>query len=299
MQNKIDKKYVVWIWLGLIFASFVRNVYNIYSDIAGVVGESAAKIALKVFYIILDYGIIETAVTYLVAFVAYIIMARRHANYLSRADFCYWVMIFASAEKLLAGIIDAFSLLSPTMHIVTSTILDVTLLPCAMLIMYLLIAKIYKFNPVEKYNSFSILSLIALVLWGLSVFSSNLTIVSIASGGEFSRELILTLNELGYDVSSLQSDPQVYSSITAMVVYGCYLIADIVITMIFKKQAGEYQGEDTREDFFTRHPSNDSPYQSRDDVYATFGNFDANDNHYNDDNDDDNNNDTVFDEFDI
>lgn len=293
MQNKIDKKYTVWIWIGLIFASFVRNVYGIYSDISDVIGASGAKIVTNVFYIIFDYGVVEALVTFLVAFVAYLIMARRHANYLSRADFCHWVMVFSAAEKLLAGIIDAFSILSPTMHVVTSTILDVTLLPCAMLIMYLLIAKIYKFNPVEKRNSFNILATIALVLWGLSVFSNNLTIVSLASDGEFSREIILYLNELGYDVSGLQSNAQVYSSITAMVIYSAYLIAGIVLGIIFKKQANEYQGEDTREDYFARHPSNGAPYQSRDDVYATFGNFDDNDS------DNDNNDDTVFDEFDI
>lgn len=295
MQNKIDKKYSIWIWLGMIFASFVANIYSIYIDALDMAqGVGGLTIAIEIIVMILVYGIVPALVTYFVAYVSYIILARRHANYISRTDFCYWIMIFVSAERVLSGIINGFSILSEPMNIVTTTILDVTLLPCAMLVMYLLIAKLYNFNPVEKRNSFQVLSVIFFVLVGISVLSDNLTIVLLASDGEYSQELLSYLHELGYNVSALNSDIQVYSSVTAMVIYACWLIADIVLTYVFKKQAGEYQDEDTRDDFFARHPSRNEPYQRRDDVYATFEEFgDVVES------DDDDKNDSVFDEFDI
>ena len=81
MQNKIDKKYYVWIWLGLIFATFVRNVFPIYSQINGMLAEASRLSTLSgVFSIVFSYGLIPAAVTFLLALILYYITARRHVN---------------------------------------------------------------------------------------------------------------------------------------------------------------------------------------------------------------------------
>lgn len=65
MQNKIDRKYYVWIWLGLIFANYIRNVYGIYEDINVLIGEaSRTQIVSSVFIMIFNYGIIPTVETF-------------------------------------------------------------------------------------------------------------------------------------------------------------------------------------------------------------------------------------------
>jgi len=103
------------------------------------------------------------------------------------------------------------------------------------------------------------------------------------------------LHELGYSVDALTSSIQVYSSISAIVIYLAYLVADIVLASLMKKNAAEYQDEDTREEFFARHPGarGGAPYTRRDDVESTFEDFENS--HTNKKKDDDH----VFDEFDI
>lgn len=295
MQNKINKKYYVWIWLGLIFASYVRNIYSIYSDISDLVGTASRVQAVsETFFIIFDYGVIPALVTFVCSLITYYIMARRHSNYISRNDFCYSVMTFVAAERVVAGVIDAFSILSLPMHIVTATVLDVLLLPGAMLAMYFVLAKAYKFNPVEKRNSFTVLSIVFMIVLGLSVFGNNFTIVALGSNSEVSQELIDYLRQMGYEVSSLTTSVQVYSSVSAIVIYVAYLIADIVIATLLKKNASEYQDDDTREAYFARHPkeSNRAPYEMREDVDSTFDEFEKQ-------HTDKKDNDHVFDEFDI
>ena len=100
---------------------------------------------------------------------------------------------------------------------------------------------------------------------------------------------------MGYSVNALTSTIQVYSSISAIVIYIAYLIADIVIASLMKKSASEYQDGDTREAFFAKHPGAraGAPYTRRDDVDSTFEEFEK---QHTDKKDDD---DHVFDEFDI
>ena len=296
MQNKIDRKYYVWIWLGLIFANYIRNVYGIYQDINVLIGEaSRTQIVADVFIMIFSYGVIPAVETFVFTLILYYITARRHSNYVSRTDFCYIVMTFVAGERAVAGLIDAFSILSANMHIVTATVLDVLLLPGAMLLMFFLMAKHYKFNVVEKRNSFTVMSVAFFVVLGLIVFSNNFTIVFLGSGGEYSKELIEYLRQMGYSVNALTSTIQVYSSISAIVIYIAYLIADIVIASLMKKNASEYQDEDTREAFFAKHPGAraGAPYTRRDDVDSTFEEFEKQ--HTDKKGDDDH----VFDEFDI
>lgn len=296
MQNKIDRKYYVWIWLGLIFATYIRNVYGIYEDVNALIGEaSRTQVVADVFIMIFSYGIIPALITFVCALVVYYITARRHSNYVSRNDFCYIVMTFVAGERAVAGFIDAFSILSVEMHIVTATVLDILLLPGTMMLMYFLMAKHYNFNVVEKRNSFTVLSVVFFVVLGLSVFGNNFTIVSLGSNGEYSQALIEYLHELGYSVSALTSSIQVYSSISAIVIYLAYLVADIVLASLMKKNAAEYQDEDTREEFFARHPEarGGAPYTRRDDVESTFEDFEKQHTKKKDDND------HVFDEFDI
>ena len=173
--------------------------------------------------------------------------------------------------------------------------LDVLLLPGAMLLMFFLMAKHYKFNVVEKRNSFTVMSVAFFVVLGLIVFSNNFTIVFLGSGGEYSQALIEYLRQMGYSVNALTSTIQVYSSISAIVIYIAYLIADIVIASLMKKNASEYQDGDTREAFFAKHPGAraGAPYTRRDDVDSTFEEFEK---QHTDKKDDD---DHVFDEFDI
>ncbi len=134
------------------------------------------------------------------------------------------------------------------------------------------------------------------VVLGIIVFSNNFTIVSLGSGGEYSQTLIEYLRQMGYSVDALTSTIQVYSSISAIVIYLAYLIADIVIASLMKKNASEYQNEDTREEFFAKNPGarGGAPYARRDDMGSTFEDFENS--HTNKKKDDD---DHVFDEFDI
>lgn len=298
MQNKIDRKYYVWIWLGFIFAAFVRNIFSIYIDVNAMIQDGSRLNAIKgTFSIIFTYGLIPAVVTFVLALILYYICARRHANYITRNDFCYWVMIFTAAERLIVGIIESFAILDGNVYVVTSTVLDALLLPAAYLTMYLWIfAKKYKFNPVERRNSFSVLATVYMVFYGIGVLGENLTIVAIGSDKELAREIVEILNNAGYVIGELTSELQTISSAIAICVFFAYLVAVIVLSITFRKQADEFRASDTREEYFEKHPS-DRGYDQRGDISDTFDEFERRHVHKKDG--DSNDDSHVFDEFDI
>ncbi len=302
MQNKIDKKYYVWIWLGLIFATFVRNVFPIYSQINGMLAEASRLNTLSgVFSIVFSYGLIPAAVTFLLALILYYITARRHVNYISRNDFCYWVMIFTAVPRVIVGIVESFAILNPNVYVFTSTVLDALLLPASYLTMFLWIfAKKYKLNPVEKRNSFATLSTIYMIFYGIGVLGENLTIVALGADKELASELADYLSQLGYIVDTISTPLQTVSSAIAICVFAAYLVAVIVLAILFRKKSDEFRNEDTRDAYFEKHPAGYG-YERRDDVGDTFDEFERKHVHKKDDSDDDHKSGggNVFDEFDI
>lgn len=302
MQNKIDKKYYVWIWLGLIFATFVRNVFPIYSQINGMLAEASRLSTLSgVFSIVFSYGLIPAAVTFLLALILYYITARRHVNYIGRNDFCYWVMIFTAVPRVIVGIVESFAILNPNVYVFTSTVLDALLLPASYLTMFLWIfAKKYKLNPVEKRNSFATFSTIYMIFYGIGVLGENLTIVALGADKELASELADYLSQLGYIVDTISTPLQTVSSAIAICVFAAYLVAVIVLAILFRKKSDEFRNEDTRDVYFEKHPVGYG-YERRDDVGDTFDEFERKHVHKKDDSDDDHKSGggNVFDEFDI
>ncbi len=299
MQNKIEKKYYVWIWLGLIFATFVRNIFPIYSEINNMLGEASKLATLQgVLSIVFSYGLIPAVVTFVLALILYYITARRHANYISRNDFCYWVMIFTAVPRAIAGIIESFAILSTNVYVFGSTVLDALLLPASYLTMFLWIfAKKYKLNPVEKRNSFSVLSTVYMVFYGIGVLGTNLAIVALGTDKELASEVAEYLRQFGYIVNTISSPLQTISSAIAICVFIAYLIAVIVIGILFRKKSEEFRNEDTRDAYFEKHPSSYG-YDRRDDVSDTFDEFERKHVHKKDDSDKSDGG-NVFDEFDI
>lgn len=299
MQNKIEKKYYVWIWLGLIFATFVRNIFPIYSEINNMLGEASKIATLQgVLSIVFSYGLIPAVVTFVLALILYYITARRHANYISRNDFCYWVMIFTAVPRAIAGIIESFAILNANVYVFGSTVLDALLLPASYLTMFLWIfAKKYKLNPVEKRNSFSVLSTVYMVFYGIGVLGTNLAIVALGTDKELASEVAEYLRQFGYIVNTISSPLQTISSAIAICVFIAYLIAVIVIGILFRKKSEEFRNEDTRDAYFEKHP-NSYGYDRRDDVSDTFDEFERKHVHKKDDSDKSDGG-NVFDEFDI
>ena len=302
MQNKIDKKYYVWIWLGLIFATFVRNIFPIYVQIGDMLTEASRLNTLSgVFSIIFSYGLVPAAVTFLLALILYYITARRHVNYVSRNDFCYWVMIFTAVPRVIVGIVESFAILNPNVYVFTSTVLDELLLPASYLTMFLWIfAKKYKLNPVEKRNSFATLSTIYMIFYGIGVLGTNLTIVALGTDKELASELADYLSQLGYIVGTISTPLQTVSSAIAICVFVAYLVAVIVLSILFRKGSDEFRNEDTRDAYFEKHPGGYG-YERRDDVGDTFDEFERKHVHKKDDSNDDHTSGggNVFDEFDI
>lgn len=299
MQNKIEKKYYVWIWLGLIFATFVRNIFPIYSEINNMLGEASKLATLQgVLSIVFSYGLIPAVVTFVLALILYYITARRHANYISRNDFCYWVMIFTAVPRAIAGIIESFAILNANVYVFGSTVLDALLLPASYLTMFLWIfAKKYKLNPIEKRNSFSVLSTVYMVFYGIGVLGTNLAIVALGTDKELASEVAEYLRQFGYIVNTISSPLQTISSAIAICVFIAYLIAVIVIGILFRKKSEEFRNEDTRDAYFEKHP-NSYGYDRRDDVSDTFDEFERKHVHKKDDSDKSDGG-NVFDEFDI
>lgn len=292
MQNKIDKKYYVWIWLGLIFACVVRNIYGIYCDIydmASAVAITRSEILSSVMNGIIEYALVPVVIVFVLALIMYYIAARRHSNYISRNDFCYWIMLFAIGPKLLTGIVECFAILDPTVYFVSSVVLESMLSALAYLLMFIFIfARKYNLNPVEKRNSFSILSTVYMVVYGINAFYYAM----IGLGGDDIRDLLV---ELGVTITEQMADVFAICSTVAVCIYIGYLVAVIVLNAQYRKLANEFRDEDTRENYYHTHPNTDKGYHQRDDVFDTFEEFEKE--HTASSDDDSNGN--VFDEFDI
>lgn len=239
--------------------------------------------------------------TFLLALILYYITARRHVNYIGRNDFCYWVMIFTAVPRVIVGIVESFAILNPNVYVFTSTVLDALLLPASYLTMFLWIfAKKYKLNPVEKRNSFATLSTIYMIFYGIGVLGENLTIVALGADKELASELADYLSQLGYIVDTISTPLQTVSSAIAICVFAAYLVAVIVLAILFRKKSDEFRNEDTRDAYFEKHPVGYG-YERRDDVGDTFDEFERKHVHKKDDSDDDHKSGggNVFDEFDI
>lgn len=303
MQNKIDKKYYVWIWLGLVFACFVRNVFSIYGDISAMIEGHyvAAAVLSNVISMLISYGLAPTLVTFVLALITYYIGARRHSNYVSRNDFCYWVMIFTIAPHVLIGIVECFAILNLNVYLVTSIVLEAVLYPLSYLLMFIFIfAKRYNFNPVEKSNSFSILSTVYMVLYGIGTLGGNVSIMSYGSNQDAYNEIMQEFSQMfGTDLTMQVSDAMMICSSIAVCVFFAYLVTVIVLGVHYKKEANEFRSEDTRDRYYQAHPDFNRAYQHRDDVSDTFEEFEKAHVHNADSCDDDDDNDNVFDEFDI
>lgn len=299
MQNKLDKKYYVWIWLGLIFANFVRNIYGIYSDITYDIANNYTKGAMfyDVILMLLEYGLLPVVITFVLALILYYITARRHSNYISRNDFCYWVMLFTIAPHVLIGIVECFAILSPTVYIVTQLVLNPLLYPLAYLMMFIFIFdKQYHFNPVERHNSFSVLATVYMIFYGLEYFFGNIAIVSLGSDADSYNELMAEFSSMfGVEVMSF-SEPMVTCSAIALCIFFAYLITVIVLGAYYKKQAQAFRDEDTRDGYYQAHPDVNRGYHQRDDVFDTFDDFER---EHTSGGKDDDSSDNVFDEFDI
>lgn len=298
MQNKLDKKYYVWIWLGLVFASFVRNIYSIYSDIVFDIANSYTKALLfyDVIMMIISYGLLPVIVTFVASLLLYYITARRHSNYVSRNDFCYWVMLFTIGPHVLIGIVECFAILNPTVYVATQLVLNPLLYPLAYLMMFIFIFdKQYKLNPVERNNSFSVLATIYMVFYGLEYLFGNLTIVSLGSDSETYNEVMSELSGM-FDLSFMAlSEPMITCSAIAICIFFAYLITVIVLGVYYKKQAQAFRSEDTRDGYYQSHPEINRGYHQRDDVFDTFDEFEREHTHSGGDDESSN----VFDEFDI
>ncbi|MBO4554618.1 MAG: hypothetical protein J5713_02440 [Clostridia bacterium] len=296
MKNRIDRKFYLPIWLALGFASLVQSVYPIYVTFVQLEENTFSGVLIEVFRTILSYGVFPTAICFLLAFMAYMIGARRYLVAVPRNDFFYTVMIFTAAARLIGGIIESACILVPKMYVFTSAILNPLLQTVAYTIMFFVVfARVYKLNPVEKYASFRVGGMVYLILLGISmVVENSVYLLAVLDPNAFANFNDI-LEEL-YGIVLVRDNLQVAASATALSLYAVFVIAAAVVGEIMRSQAKGYQSPETRGEYFDSHPNN--PYEMREDVGQTYSDFDEK-------NDDDKNNDNnsgsgnVFDEFDI
>lgn len=295
-RNKIDRKYYAPIWAGLVICSLVASVYPLYLTFSQLESISFASVLIEVFRAILSYGIFPTAICFLLAFLAYMIGARRYLVAVPRNDFFYTVMIFASVARFLTGAVEVFCILLPNMYIVTSAILNPLLQTIAFALMFFFVfAKRYKMNPVEKYVSFRTWGMVYLILLGIAMVVENavylLAVLDAAAFANFNE----ILQEI-YGITIVRNNLQVAASATALSLYAVFVIVAVIAGEVMRKTAKSYQAPETRGEYFDSHPN--SPYEMRDDVGQTYSDFDEK---KDDDKNDDNNSGSgnVFDEFDI
>ncbi len=264
---KINKKYYPIIWIALLIACFARNAYQIYLTV--VMSEPAGSLSVFVMIIryMLSYGVVPMAIVFLCALVVWQIGAARYVRCIPRNDFCYLAMAATAAVKFLVGIIEIFSILEPSIAVISSTVLEFTLLTGAMLALYFfVIAKMYNLNPVEKYNSFKMWSIVYMVALGILVISENAIYISVVDNGEFFASFWQIMHDMGYTI--VVGSLQVSASIAAICIYFAYVIAVIVIAQLLRKKAELFRNPETRGEFYEQYDNR--AYKLRNDADSVF-----------------------------
>ncbi len=295
MTNKINSKYNVLIWLGLIVSCLIRDAYIIYDDFMFLESYSATSIAINVVLTLLINGLLSAVIIYFIAFVAHSISARRYVQCISRFDFTSLVMIAITCSNVLLGIIDVFSLLSIEVNYFTASFGYLIEMTALLLVYFLVIVKRYNLNPVEKYNSFKLWFTFFVVFVGIVVIVQDFAILFISELGT-TQELSELIGELlyAYGAELVIDEFTKAISIASICVYCAVVIGFVTMVQIFKKQASSYRSPEGRSAYYQTHDNR--PYQQRQDLNP-FDEFNQNGGK-NDSNSNDSDG-NVFDEFDI
>ena len=253
MKNgKLNAKFYPIIWVALLIACLVRNAYVIYANVTAMEFSGAAFVFVSIIKYLAVYGIVPTAIVFLCAFVVWQIGAARYVRCISRNDFCYLVMAMTAVVKFAVGIIEIFSILEPQIYSVTSTVFDFAFLTGAFLALYFfVIAKQFRFNPVEKYNSYRLWFSVYMVVAGISVLFENVAILSVTDGSSFSALIFEILAEQG--ISLVITEVEIGASIAAICIYFIYLIAVIVLGELLRKQSDKFRNPETRGEFYEQY----------------------------------------------
>ncbi len=252
--SKLNRKYYGYIWLALIFASYVRGAFGIYQTIADMISShlSAADAAPTAFVLILE-GPLSAAITYICALVVWSIGARLYVRSISRNDFCYWTMLFAAAAKFVVGVINIFGILDPAASVFADYVLQPLLINAAMLCMFfLVICRFYNLNPVEKYNAFRAYAMIFFIAEGLVVAyrSADPWILASAAANPLFAGLFA---DAGYTLVVDISTLDIAAIITGACVYIAYVISAIVVGALLNKRRMLFRDPETRGDYYASH----------------------------------------------
>ncbi len=239
ITSKIDRKWFIWIWIALIFASLFRNAYPIYVAIDSLETPSGAEVALNVVYSLFLEGLLPAFLCYLCASVMYSMTARRRIVFSSSTDFIYITMGFTAAARTVMGFIEIFSVLNPVVYTYTSQLLDVTVLSAALLIMYFAVLKPKYLNPVTAFASFSIYMPVYVALQGVNTLLPAVSVFILKSANALPQEYI-DLLEQQYGMSIEVSQDMIAAAIAAIVVYVVLLAACILLMEVLRKKAKEY-----------------------------------------------------------
>lgn len=290
----IDKKYYPIIWVALVFASLVANIYSIYLSFAELETVTVTRILLNVLRAVFFEGGVPAVWCFVFAMITYSIGARRYYGAIPRNDFIYTVMAFTAGARILCGVIEAFCILEPKIYTITSSMLSFVVLTVAYALMFfLVIDKRYKLNPIERFGAFGTWACVYLIFIGISVVLINTIYLLVFNDAE----LLELVNQALADIAGfvlVRDSLQIVASALALSLYGVIVIVAVVIAEIMKKKAKSYQAPETRGDYFDANPNR--PYEMRNDAGDVYGDDKRDDS---DKHDDDNSDGHVFDEFDI
>ncbi len=287
VPNKLNSKFYLPIWLGLIFATVVCNFTNIYFTSSSLIAEGASlsrlDIAVSVIEMLFSDVIVPSLLTVLCAFIVYRIGFSRFVRCVSRNDFVYWVMLFISASRLLMGFVYAFAIININVYYCTTGFLSTLCNGAAMMIMFFVVFKrLYRFNPTEEYNAFRTWATWFMIGGGIEAIIGNGAVLILLDNPSLLSELF------GIDIAA-SGTVLTAGCVTGMAIYLAYLIAIIVIGETLKKKSRSFLDPATRGDYYDSHSS--APYSLRSDAQDVFGQVDGDAPDSSDDN--------VFDEFDI
>ncbi len=299
-KNLLNKKYYPLIWVVLVIASLIANIYSIYLSFIELETVTIREIIINIFRALFIEGAMPAVWCFVFAIVVYSIGARRYYGVISRNDFVYIVMAFTAVARIICGVIECFCILEPRIYVITSSMLSFVVLTIAYALMYfLVIDKRYKMNPIERFGAFSTWAGVYLLFIGISVIVLN-TVYLLVFNDEQLLELV---NEALVEIAGIvlvKDSLQIVASAIALSLYGVIVIVAVVIGEIMRNKAKHYQAPETRGDYFDNNPNR--PYEMRNDTNDIYG-FDPNQNQSDDpnkkDGDDNNSGGNVFDEFDI
>ena len=220
----------------LVFASLLRHITSIVLTFSQTSEMNVYEILLNVIVEIMFSGMIPAALCYLCALIFHAISMRAGYMYCLRNDFIYLTMLFTAGARIIIGIVESFSFLTPVVLDYTSFFIEETVLTAALFAMYFGVLRPRFMNARTAYAVFNIYAGVYFFFQGLNTVVPCAVYLLMGSGTPVGEQFLSVLQTL--TATPIEISVHVKAAcIVGLCIFAAWLIATVVLSFVLRAAA--------------------------------------------------------------